>query len=174
MTKGKMPCKCKIPYRAYPEAKDWGPVLWTILHGIAERVGTCPFPQYYMDERRALVHLFVVTGQMIPCPSCKEHYEVFLKENPVKKSIMTLPYAELKPFVRDWYWRLHSMVNESKSAVDISIEELPALYGNVDFRMAMVQLKEPMLRAIKIAGKMFLAYTEYTGCVRRLLSIYGV
>jgi hypothetical protein len=168
-----MPCKCKIPYQSYPEAKDWGPVLWTLLHGVAERVGTCPFPAYYSDERRALANLFIKVGQMIPCPSCKEHYEVFLKENPVK-SIRTLPYAELRPFVRDWFWRLHHMVNESKGIDSPPLDSLPALYGNANLRMALAQLKDPMQRAIKISGKMFIAYQECTAVFRSLLSIYGL
>lgn len=169
-----MPCKCKIPYKSYPEAKEWGPVLWTILHGIAERVGTGPFPQYQNDERRGLANLFVKVGHMIPCPSCKEHYEVFLKENPVAQSIKTLPYAELRPFVRSWFWRLHDMVNESKGITSPPIDTLPALYGNANLRMATAQLREPMLRAIKIAGKLFIAYHECVACIRSLLSIYGV
>jgi Erv1 / Alr family len=163
-----MPCNCKIPYKTYPEAKEWGPVLWTLLHGIAERVGTCPFPQYQADERRALASLFVKVGQMIPCPSCKEHYEVFLKENPV------VAYPDLKPFVRDWFWRLHNMVNESKGITSPPLDTLPALYGNANLRMAIAQLRDPMRRAIQIAGKMFLAYNEFNTVYQSLLSIYGI
>jgi hypothetical protein len=169
-----MPCKCKIPYKTYPEAKEWGPVLWTLLHGIAERVGTCPFPSYYADERRALASLFVKVGQMIPCPSCKEHYEVFLKENPVTVPIRSLPYPELRPFVRDWFWRLHHMVNESKGLQSPPLDTMPAMYGNANLRMAIAQLREPMQRAIKIAGKMFMAYHDCNAVILRLLSIYGV
>jgi len=169
-----MPCNCKIPYKTYPEAKEWGPVLWTLLHGIAERVGTCLVPAFQADERRALANLFVKVGQMIPCPSCKEHYEVFLKENPVTTPIKTLPYAELRPFVRDWFWRLHHMVNESKGIESPPLESLSSQYGNANLRMAIAQLKEPMQRAIKIAGKMFIAYHELNAVLRTLLSIYGV
>jgi len=169
-----MPCKCKLPYQTYPEAKEWGPVLWTLLHGIAERVGSCSFPQYQADERRSLANLFVKVGKMIPCPSCKEHYEVFLKENPVTIPLKTLPYQELRAFVRDWFWRLHHMVNESKGLESPPLDTLPALYGKADLRMAIAQLKSPMQRAIKIAGKMFIAFTECMTCIRTLLSIYGI
>jgi hypothetical protein len=169
-----MPCKCKIPYKTYPEAKEWGPVLWTLLHGIAERVGTCPFPSYYPDERRALANLFIKVGQMIPCPSCKEHYDVFLNENPVSSKIKTLPYPELKLFIRDWFWRLHHMVNESKGIQSPPLDAMPAMYGNANLRMAIAQLKDPMQRAIKIAGKLFLAYHEFNTVIASLLSIYGI
>ncbi len=169
-----MPCKCRIPYQSYPEAKEWGPVLWTLLHGIAERVGSCPFPSYQGDERRALASLFIKVGRMIPCPSCKEHYEVFLKENPVHTQIKSLPYDALKSFVRDWFWRLHHMVNESKGIASPPIEDLPAQYGTTNLRMAIAQLREPMQRAIKIAGKMFVSYHECNAVLLSLLSIYGV
>jgi len=169
-----MPCKCKIPYQSYPEAKEWGPVLWTLLHGIAERVGSCPVPAYYADERRALASLFIKVGNMIPCPSCKEHYEVFLKENPVTIPIKTLAFPELKIFIRDWFWRLHHMVNESKGIDSPPIDTLPEMYGRVNLRMAITQLAAPMQRAIKIAGKMFVAYHECVAVIRSLLSIYGL
>ena len=168
-----MPCKCKIPYETYPEAKDWGPVLWTILHGIAERVGTCPFPTQRNDERRGLLSLFVKLGKMIPCPSCKEHYEVFLKENPVGQ-IKDAPYESLRPFIRDWFWRLHSMVNESKSAPSFPMENLEATYKNANLRMALTQLKNPMQKAIRIAGKMFIAHQDFHACILMLLSNYGL
>jgi hypothetical protein len=111
---------------------------------------------------------------MIPCPSCKEHYEVFLKENPVTVPIKTLAYPDLKPFVRDWFWRLHNMVNESKGITSPPLDTLPALYGNANLRMAIAQLRDPMRRAIQIAGKMFLAYNEFNTVYQSLLSIYGI
>ena len=32
-----MPCSCQVPVPQYPETAHWGPILWKILHGLAER-----------------------------------------------------------------------------------------------------------------------------------------
>ena len=168
-----MPCKCKIPYEKYPEAAEWGPVLWSVLHGIAERVGTTPFPIYRPDERRALIHFFKTIGNMIPCPTCKIHFESYLKENPVEPSLKTLPYEQLRPFVRHWFWDLHNVVNESKG-VAIFPETGLQIYASINIRMPFQQLRVPMMKAIKISGSQLLSYEKFNGAVLNLLSIFGV
>jgi len=169
-----MPCKCKIPYEKYPEATEWGPVLWSILHGIAERVGTTPFLIYRADERRALIHFFKTIGPMIPCPKCKTHFEEYLKENPAEPSLKTLPYEQLKPFVRHWFWDLHNVVNESKGVATFPEADLQATYGSIKIRMPVQQLRSPMMKAIKISGTQLLSYEKFNGAVLSLLSIYGL
>ena len=169
-----MPCKCKIPYEKYPEATEWGPVLWSILHGIAERVGTTPFPIYRADERRSLIQFFNSIGPMIPCPTCKAHFEAFLKENPVEPSLKTLPYEQLRPFVRHWFWDLHNVVNESKGVAAFPEADLQATYGSIKIRMPVQQLRSPMMKAIKISGSQLLSYEKFNGAVLSLLSIYGL
>jgi len=169
-----MPCKCKIPYEKYPEAADWGPPLWSILHGIAERVGTTPFPIYRADERRGLIAFFKSIGAMIPCPTCKAHFEAFLKENPVEQSLKTLSYEQLRPFVRHWFWDLHNMVNISKGVPEFPEDQLEATYGQIKIRIPLAQLRTPMIKAIKISGKQLLSYEHFNGTVLNLLSIYGI
>jgi hypothetical protein len=169
-----MPCKCKLPYEKYPEAAEWGPPLWSVLHGIAERVGTTPFPIYRADERRGLAAFFKAIGPMIPCATCKSHFEAFLKENPVEPSLKTLPYEQLRPFVRHWFWDLHNMVNISKGVPEFPEDQLQPTYGPIKIRMPLSQLRTPMLKAIKISGNQLLSYERFNGTVLNLLSIYGI
>ena len=92
-----MPCACQLPPEIYPDASEWGPLLWSIIHGLAERVGSSVTDRYIPDERRTLEKLFKALEKTIPCPSCKEHYEVYLKEHPVEKFIKETPSNLLKP-----------------------------------------------------------------------------
>ena len=39
-----MPCACRVPTPDYPANAAWGPILWQILHGIAEKAGRAPIP----------------------------------------------------------------------------------------------------------------------------------
>jgi len=168
-----MGCRCKIPYESYPEATEWGPVLWSILHSIAERVGT-PFALYEPDERRALLKLFGAIAKMIPCPSCKEHYEEYLKEHPVAGPLKDLPKADLRQFVRRWFWDLHNWVNESKGIAPFDFDKLTEVHGHIKLRPALLQLRKPMERAIKISGRQLISYHEFNACVQMLISLYGV
>jgi hypothetical protein len=168
-----MGCRCKIPYESYPEATEWGPVLWSILHSLAEKVGT-PFKLYEADERRSLVKLFGAIAKMIPCPSCKEHYEEYLKEHPVAGPIKDLPKADLRDFIRRWFWELHNWVNESLQHPLYDYASLTPQYGRIAIRATLKTLDIPMMRAIRVQRGQLLAYKEFVKQVNILLSIYGV
>jgi hypothetical protein len=167
-----MPCACLLPPEIYPDASEWGPLLWTILHGIAEKSGTPLFSQYYADERRALIKLFKALEKTIPCPSCKEHYEVYLRENPVEKELKDLPQAQVKEYVKKWFWELHNWVNESLSRPLLPYDQLTPLYGKINIRSTLAALDIPMRRAIRVRSGQLLAYTEFLKQVNLLLSLY--
>ena len=167
-----MPCACLLPPEIYPDASEWGPHLWTILHGIAEKAGTPLFPQYYADERRTLIKLFHALGKMIPCPSCKEHFEVYLREHPVDRDLKELPQHEVKNYVRVWFWELHNWVNESLSRPEFPFDQLTPSYGGININTSLKSLDIPMRRAIRVRSGQLLAYTEFLKQVKLLLSVY--
>ena len=170
----KMPCACQLPPEIYPDASEWGPILWSILHGLAERVGSTPFAQYQADERRALVRIMKSLVKVIPCPSCKEHYEVYLKEHPVDRTIMDIPYGELKTYVKTWFWELHNWVNESLGRPLFAYDDLTPTYKSVPLRQRMKDLDTPMKKAIRIRAGQLLGYTEFTNQCMILYSICGI
>ena len=62
-----MPCACQLPPEIYPDAAEWGPILWNILHGTAERVGTAIVKLYQNDERYdGLMRYFFIGIKTIP------------------------------------------------------------------------------------------------------------
>jgi len=169
-----MPCACQLPPEIYPDASEWGPILWSILHGAAERVGSTPFPQYQGDERRALIRVMKSLEKVIPCPSCKEHYEVYLKEHPVDKAIMDTPYGELKTYVKTWFWELHNWVNESLGRPPFPYDQLTPSYKSVNLRLQM-KLLDPLIRkAIRIRAGQYVGYTEFVKQALTLYSIWGL
>ena len=169
-----MPCACQLPPEIYPDASEWGPILWTILHGMAERAGSTPFPQYQNDERRALIKVMKTLEKVIPCPSCKEHYEVYLKEHPVDKTIMDISYANLNSYVKTWFWELHNWVNESLGRPQFPYEDLTPTYKSVNLRLQMKVLDTPMRKAIRIRAGQLLGYTEFIKQSLTLFSIWGL
>jgi hypothetical protein len=169
-----MPCSCQLPVEHYPDGEEWGPILWKILHGIAERVGTIGVPLYEGDERRALIKWIHAVAKMIPCPSCKEHYEVYLKEHPVDEAILkVIPLSELRTYVKTWFWELHNWVNESLKKPIFPYEDLTETYKGTRIRAAMNGLDVPMTKAIRIRGGQLLGYTEFRKYCKILLALYG-
>ena len=169
-----MPCACQLPPEIYPDASEWGPILWSILHGIAERVGSTAFAQYQADERRALIRVMKSLVKVIPCPSCKEHYDVYLKENPVDKTIMDTPYRELTTYVKTWFWELHNWVNESLSRPLFPYDDLTPTYKSVQLRQRMKDLDVPMKKAIRLRSGQLMGYTEFNNQCMILFSIFGI
>jgi hypothetical protein len=169
-----MPCACQLPPEIYPDASEWGPILWSILHGIAERVGSSVFPQYENDERRALIRLMKSLVKVIPCPSCKEHYEVYLKEHPVEKTLLDIPYRDMKEYFKKWFWELHNWVNESLGRSLFPYNDLTAAYKSIPLRQRIKDLDIPMKKAIRLRAGQLLGYTEFTNQCIVLFSIFGI
>lgn len=168
-----MPCACLLPPEIYPDASEWGPPLWTVLHAVAEKAGRGPFPQFEPEERLGLLRMMQALGKMIPCPSCKEHYDVYLKEHPVEQALRELPYEDLNKYVKTWFWELHNWVNESHGKPLFSYDSLTPAYKSVNIRQTLRQFDVPMQRAIRVRGGQLLGYKEFTKWVTQLCSIYG-
>ena len=170
----RMPCACLLPPEVYPDASEWGPPLWTVLHSIAEKVGSSQFSQYAEDERRALIKMVRYLENVIPCPSCREHYEVYLAEHPIEKQLKELTHSELRDYIKKWFWELHNWVNESLKRPLYHYMDLTPAYSRTNIRATMKTLEIPMMRAIRVQTGRLMAYKEFVKQVNILLSIYGI
>jgi len=169
----RMSCPCLIPEPDYPGTAQWGPLLWCMLHGLAEKAGTCTTPMFLDDERRYWIHFFKETGEIIPCPTCKSHYIEYLREHPIS-SLKTLPHSERKTWIRRWFWELHNNVNARLGKPIFLLEDLTPAYGNVKLHETLGRLDAPIKVAIKITGTNFLKYSEWRKRVTMLFSIFGI
>lgn len=157
----------------YPEAAEWGPLLWTILHGLAEKAGKPISPIYSEDERRAWLQFFKLTGDIIPCHICKEHFQIYLREHPVDQ-LRNLPLTALNDWVRTWFWEVHNWVNMTLQKPTFSKDQLSATYGSVNIRTYIKRLEAPLKRAIMLSGNQFIKFTEWKGKLLMMLSIFGI
>ena len=169
-----MPCACRLPPELYPDSSEWGPILWTLLHGLAERDGSVSFPLFRDDERRYWIQLHAALGKMIPCPSCKDHYDSYLREHPVDKVLLELPYEALQSYVRTWFWELHNWVNESHGKPLFPLESMRPTYKDTNIRRTMRLLDIPMKKAIRVRGGQQIAYTEFIKWINMLCALYGI
>ena len=168
-----MPCSCRIPIETYPDATDWGPLLWAALHGAAERAGRPVAPLYAEDERRYWQTFFKLTGEIIPCATCKEHYKAYLQEHP-PTPLATMAPSEFREWLRTWFWDLHEWVNQSLGKPSFPKANLTPTYGAADLRLGLRKLEQPMTKAINLSGVSIRRWIEWKNRYLALLSIFGV
>ncbi len=106
-------CKKNAPAVQIPSDMEWGPAMWKLLHGLAERSGSTVTRNAQSDERNGWRLLAASLYFVIPCRECKSHFLQYTKAHPFP-NVMTIPYGELRNAVRTWFWALHEDVNADK------------------------------------------------------------
>lgn len=93
------------------DPRSWGPSLWRYLHIMSMNYPTNPTQHDYMFYQNFLNYL----GHTLPCPTCKFHYQEYLKTNPPNLS-------DKHTFV---YWTidLHNDVNKRTGKKIYSYDE---------------------------------------------------
>jgi len=117
-------------------SKPWGPPLWKILHGIAETLGNQSVPMLATDEAHEIVFLLRDVEKIMPCQLCRTHYRAWRKDHPLEEIDKLRGYM-LKTGVRQWIFDCHESVNLSRGIESgFTVDQMPELYGNVDFKEA--------------------------------------
>lgn len=168
-----MPCSCQIPGPAYPENKEWGPFLWTILHALAEKAGKVVFALYEKDERRAWVSLLQSLCAMLPCSECRDHCKDWIQAHPVT-SIQTLSATAMPIFIRTWLWEFHEAVNARLGKPSFPFEDLTKTYSSTNIMMEFKLLELIEKKAIQQQGVQIQSWLTWVKHYRTLTSVYGL
>ena len=168
-----MPCACKNPQPDYPETANWGPILWKILHALAERGGKVFAPSFREDERRQWQNIIPLLPKIIPCPDCRNHAEAWILLNPIT-ALKTLSESEMYDWLTDWFYRFHENVNQRIGKPSFDKALLPQMYGRVSVADTLKQLKAPIELAIRLSGVTLLPWQKWVGHVKMLSSFYGL
>jgi len=103
---------------------EWGPHLWTILHGCAERCGRQPTALLHVDEQRAWIQMLELVEAILPCPLCQKHYQTWKKAHPLKGFLQAKTGVEFQEAARHWVWALHDAVNEQRGVARPTLEDV--------------------------------------------------
>ncbi len=165
-----MPCACTIPVPKYPETADWGPILWILLHGLAEKAGQAALPA---DEIREWQKFLKVTNDMLPCDKCRTHFGAFLKANPAT-ALNTIPYLQVKTWIRSWFYTLHNEINADTGKPIYPFDQLAINYASVNFQDGFWRLEPIMKRAMEPSGVSLLKWSAWVHSFKMLRSILSV
>ena len=164
-----MPCACLIPVPSYPETADWGPILWNILHGLAEKAGQGILKA---DEIREWAKFIKITGDVLPCEMCRGHYKEFMKKNPVQLTSFT--QSQINVWVKSWFWNLHNEVNISRGVSIFEYDVLTPTYSNVSLTDLLYRLTPVMKKAIQLSGVPYMTWTLWVSSFKMLRSVISV
>jgi len=94
----------------------WGPSLWYFIHTLS----------YNYDEKlkEQYKNFFNYLKIIIPCPVCREHYNHYIIQNPIKLN-------NKNEFIL-WCYTFHNKVNKRLDKSIISIDDCNKLYKKID------------------------------------------
>ena len=165
-----MSCACQIPVPDYPANADWGPILWNILHSFAEKAGKAALPP---DEVREWSKFIKATGEVLPCDKCRAHYAEYTRANPLTQ-IASIPYDQLKTFIKTWFWQLHNDVNTSLGKPLFAYGHLESTYNNPNFQDLFWRLEPIMKNVIQLNGVSFMKWTKWIHSFKMLRAIMAI
>ena len=145
-----MPCSCIVDKPEYPQNDEWGPLLWSILHTLAEKAGRQTNNLTLGDEQRAWP-LFVKTlAPVIPCPYCRDHFQEYLTKNPFD---LPMDYYEWKTYIPLYFYTLHESVNARLGKPSFPFADVSTKYKNPGtIKDTLAALEKIEQRAIKMGG----------------------
>lgn len=166
-----MPCACKQSQPDYPVTDNWGPVLWAILHALAEHSGRITSQSFFADERRQWLNIIQGLPKIIPCPNCREHAEAWILLHP-PTTIKTMQDTELHDWLVDWAYTFHESVNQRTGKPSFDRALLSQTYGSISIAGALKRLKPFIETAIRLSGLTLLPWQKWYGFVTILNSFY--
>lgn len=106
--------------------KEWGPILWKIIHTCCEHLGNNTITLLQNDELNTYKKFINQIRFVLPCKICKIHYTKHLQQH--KKDIT---YEELKIYAKQFFYDIHDSVNKEKNINSITFSSLENIYGNI-------------------------------------------
>jgi len=165
-----MPCACNIPLANAPDNEVWGPILWNLLHGIAEHAGK---GMNQPEESYSLIQLLKLTERIIPCPTCKEHYQLWLSYHP-PDMLKKLSYDKYSSWVRNFFWALHNEVNRDNKKEIYPFSSLETNYKNINLNSNLKQLDKHIKLHIQHNALTILPWQNWCNQYKKLQAIYGL
>lgn len=168
-----MPCACNIPIPNAPTNEIWGPILWKVLHGLAEKSNNKILDMYNTEEKLAWINLVKYTEKILPCPTCREHYKDWLSRNNVNL-LKSLNRDQQSIWIRNFFWSLHEEINNWNKKEGISFDLISTLYSNINIRSNIKEFESIIKIVFQHNGVSILAWQNWLNEAKKLQAIYGL
>jgi hypothetical protein len=158
-----MPCNCRqrAPIEV-PDKSQWGPLLWSYLHTVAEKSSS--IYKLALLWRKAIAAL----EYTIPCPECREHFASYIAANAFNPPAAV---PECKEYVRTWLWEFHNHVNARLGKPAFNKEELSATYAPLQPGSISASLTQ-LMSIFKAAGIISMnRWYEFNSCMNMIIRL---
>lgn len=168
-----MPCACLIPVPNFPTNCEWGPILWRLLHGLADKYGKIVSPLFKQEENIAWINLIGETLKILPCKECKTHYKTYLDSHPTSY-LKTLSNDAKGVWIQTFFWELHNEVDLRNEKPTLEFEKLHDLYKSVNFLFELKHFEKMLNIVFQYNEVTILSWQNWMKSFRRLTSVYGI
>ncbi len=132
-----------------PKNSEWGPVLWEMLHGAAEKIGRTPIKSIADDQRREMILVLRYVEVVMPCAMCRGHYREWRVKHPIDR--LPEDMVAFKAAVREWLFNLHQEINDSRDLARVmTLGDLEDRYGSVNLKEKSSVFFGLMERAVRL------------------------
>jgi hypothetical protein len=154
----------------------WGPLLWTLLHSLSERVGSGA-AMFLEDEKQRWIFLLTNLATIIPCKDCKSHAIEWIAAHPTGEFKPLAP-EDRKLWLRNYFHTFHNSVNERMASdgghPQFDAALLVSTYAGVDIRNILLRLKPVVELAIRLDGVPIIGWRNWYANTIRMLALYGI
>lgn len=144
----------------------WGPLLWTLLHALAEKLGTQKPEILATDEAREIVFILRGVELIMPCEKCRRHYHEYRVKNPFEEFSKKRGQV-LRKGVREWLYRLHEAVNQRNGVEsNVLLENLESMYKPVKIQDAWAALHKVLVESVRsglVLGENVKSFARHLG-----------
>ena len=168
-----MPCSCMIPLPNFPTNCEWGPILWRILHGLADKYGRLMYPAFIKEQEVSWPKFIEQTQHILPCKDCREHYKTYYKNN--NPSILkTLTPEQQALWVQNFFFNLHNNINTENNKPLFDFSSLHTTYKNVNFMFEIKHFEKLLKIVFQYNEVSLLSWLNWLKTFRTIANIYGL
>lgn len=168
-----MPCACSVPMPDFPTNCEWGPILWKILHGFANKYGKLVSPMYLKDQEITWPRFINQTLHILPCKECREHYKEYVHANnpAILKSLS--PDAQAT-WIQDFFFNLHNQVNARNDKPLFEKSDLQTTYESINFGYQLKHFETLIKIVFRYNEVSYMSWVHWMRSFHTLVSIYGL
>ena len=162
-----------IPLPDFPTNCEWGPILWRIIHGLADKYGRLMYPLFAKEQELAWPKLIEQTKYILPCKECREHYTTYYnKNNPL--ILKTLMPEQQALWVQNYFFNLHNEINIANNKPAFEFSNLHTTYNSVNYTFEIKHFEKLLKVVFQYNEVSLLSWLNWLKSFRTIANIYGL
>jgi len=157
----------------FPTNCEWGPILWRIIHGLAENYGNLMHPLFSKEEEIAWPKFIEQIQHILPCKECRQHYkDYYIKNKP--SSLKKLSSTEQKIWIKNYFFNLHNEINIRNDKPLFDYSNLNTTYKNINYTFEIKHFEKLLKVVFQYNEVTLISWLNWIKTFRSIANIYGL